>query len=111
MLPKILLIISASSILVSCAGAPQKPNVELGVIDYPHGEVIVNMTDAKSFSKINSVEEAKYRAIARAVVASGGRVPLASYDRAIAFKPLEWEKVQNYLNSLTRYIQNNCSGN
>lgn len=105
MLQKILLIISASS-LFACAPLPAKPNVELGVIDYPSGEVIVNMTGAKSFDRIQSVPS--YAQVAKAIAASGNRVPLASYDRAIAFKPAYWQAVQDYMNSLVRYIQSHC---
>ena len=108
MLRKILPVILAAS-LSSCASLPKKPSVELGVIDYPSGEVIVNMTGGASLSKINSVPS--YHAVASAIVSGGNRVPLASYDRAIAFKPAYWSAVQNYMNALVVYIQNHCQGN
>lgn len=105
MQPKVLLIIF-SLLLASCASLPKKPNVELGVIDYPSGEVIVNMTGAPAMQRIQSVPS--YRTVANAIAASGNRVPLSTYDRAIAFKPAYWSEVQNYMNSLVRYINNHC---
>ncbi len=103
-LPRALLIIFLIS---GCASIPKAPSVELGVIDYPNGEVIVNMTGNKSLQAIKSVDMATYRAVARAILA-GGRVPLASYDRAICFKPTYWQAVQDYMNALVRYLQNHC---
>jgi len=79
------------------------------VIDYPNGEVIVNMTGGAGFQTMRSIPT--YRTVVSAIITDGHRVPLASYDRAIAFKPAYWTAVQNYMNSLVRYIQNNCSGN
>jgi hypothetical protein len=102
------------SLLSSCAlmpDAPPKPSVELGVIDYPAGQVVTNMTGGKSFKKIDSVETATYRNVMAAIVSGGKRVPLASYDRAICFKPDWWGAEQNYIHALERYIQNHCSGN
>lgn len=98
------------SLLVGCASLPQKPSVELGVIDYNADQVVVNQTGGKSMSRIDSVEKAGYRNVVQAVVDGGNRVPLASYDRAIAFKPDAWQTEVNYIHSLERYIQNHCSG-
>ncbi len=110
MLRSVLPILLAAS-LFSCAtimpGAPTKPNVELGIIDYPNSEVITNMTGARSFQKIQSVPS--YSAVVQAIVASGNRVPLASYHKAICFKPVYWQTTQNYINALVRYIQNHCA--
>ncbi len=93
----------------SCASAPQKPSVELGVIDYPNNQVIVNMTGNPAFKSIReSFTAPSYKSVITAVIASRNRVPLASYDRAICFKPTYWQAVQDYMNSLVRYIQNNC---
>lgn len=111
---KALLIILVNSFF-GCAvlspSAPKAPSVELGVIDYPASQVVVNMTGAKSFRGIDSVQGANYRAVVNAIVSTGKRVPLSTYDRAIAFKPTYWQAVQDYMNALTQFIQNHCSGN
>lgn len=92
--------------------APQKPSIELGVIDFAAGEVVVNMTANPSFKSIqHSTSAPSYREVFAAVVTNGNRVPLASYDKAVAFKPAQWTLVQNYMNALVRFIQNHCSGN
>lgn len=113
MLQKVLLIISVSS-LSACAilspSAPKAPSVELGVIDYTAGQVIVNKTGSRSFQNIDSIEAANYRSVVKAISEGGNRVPLSTYNRAIAFKPVYWTAVQNYMNELTTFIRNHCSG-
>ncbi len=94
--------------LTSCAGLPKAPSVELGVIDYPRGQVIVNMTGRSSFKNVDSIPAADYRSVVKAIVSGGNRVPLASYDRAISFKPAEWQKVQSYMDSLVQYVRAHC---
>lgn len=104
--------IICSLLLASCGGAPIKPSIELGVIDYPAGEVIVNMTGGKSMSRIDSVPKASYQNVVQAIVVTGNRVPLASYDHAITIKPDYWQIEVSYIHSLERYITNHCgSGN
>lgn len=107
MLQKILLAILVS-ILSACGHAPSPPNVELGVIDYPSNEVIVNMTGNTDLNQMKSLPS--YDHVVDQIVAKGNRVPLASYDRAIAFKSNYWKMVQDYIDSLERYIKNHCSG-
>lgn len=100
------LVIIFSACLCACASLPKKPSVELGVIDYPSDQVIVNMTGSAAMARISSVPS--YHTVAAAINSSGQRVPLADYDRAIAFKPVYWQAVQDYMNSLVRYINNHC---
>ena len=102
------LLITLALISSSCAGLPQKPNVELGVIDYPSAQVITNMTGSKSFQKIQMPSDVTYKAVLQATVTDGARVPLSTYDRAICFKPNYWQAVQDYVNALNRYIENSC---
>lgn len=99
-----------SLLLASCGGAPVKPSVELGVIDYPRNQVIENMTGGQSFKRIDSVEKATARNVTAAVFTGGSRVPLESYDKAICFRPDWWNVEVNYVHSLERYIQNHCGG-
>lgn len=98
----------AISTLVACGGAPVKPSVEIGVIDYPAGEVIENMTNGKSFAGINSIPKATSANVTRAVITGGRRVPLANYDHAIAFTPDWWDVEVQYVHSLEQYITNHC---
>ena len=99
MLLRVLLIILASS-LIGCAGSSiKKPVLELGVIDYPRNEMIVNMTDGSS---VKSAADLKYSVVVESIVFDGKRVPLSTYDKGICFTPPNWEKLQNYLNELER---------
>lgn len=95
-------------VLTSCGGAPVKPSVELGVIDYPANEVIENMTGGASFKKIDAIPKATAANITHAVVSTGNRVPLASYDKAICFRPDWWDVEVNYVHALERFITNHC---
>lgn len=105
-----LLLLTTFSLLASCAGAPVKPSVELGVIDYPSNEVIENMTGGASFRSINSIPKATAASVTRAVVSTGNRVPLSNYDKAICFQPDWWDVEVNYIHSLERYITAHCQG-
>jgi len=96
-------------LLTGCfAGAPVKPAVELGVIDYPAGQVIENMTNGKAFSKIDMVLKASAANVTRAVVSGGNRVPLANYDKAICFQPDWWNVEVSYIHALEQYVSNHC---
>lgn len=90
--------------LCACGSLPPKPNVELGIIDYPAGEVIVNQTQGDT---VKTASDLKYDKLSSFVMA-GKRVPLSYYDRAISFRPTMWEMVQNYIDSLERYILQGC---
>jgi len=96
--------------LTSCGGAPVKPSVELGVIDYPANQVIENMSGGASFKKIDAITKATAQNVTRAVVSTGNRVPLSSYDKAICFRPDWWDVEVNYIHSLERYISAHCGG-
>lgn len=83
---KILLAVSNLSLLMAC-NAPDKPEVLIGVVDYPREEVI----EGRSGSDIDPV-----------------RVPLSTYDKATCFKPDQWELVQNYIHEMEAYIRGGC---
>ncbi len=96
--------------LYSCAGAPIKPSVEVGVIDYTANQVIENMSGGASFKHIDAIPKATAENITRAIVVTGNRVPLANYDKAICFTPDWWNVEVQYIHSLERYITAHCSG-
>jgi hypothetical protein len=101
--------ITCSLLLTACGGAPIKPSVDLGVIDYPRAQVIENQTGGASISKINTFDKASHANVVKAIATGGQRVPLSTYDRAICFKPDSWNVEIAYVHSLERYISNHCS--
>lgn len=96
-------------ILTSCGGLPIKPQVTLGVIDFPAGQVIENTTNGQKMKNVDSFEKATARKITSAIIFDGNRVPLSSYDKAICLTPDWWNVEVNYIHSLERYISNHCS--
>lgn len=83
---------------------PEKPTVELGVIDYPRNEVITEIAGPE----VKSSEDLKYEKIkANASV----RKPLSSYDKAVCFVPDAWVPVQTYMHLLENYIKTSCTCN
>lgn len=105
---EILALLYCLEFLTSCGGAPVKPAVEIGVIDYPAGQVTENMTNGQAFQKIDAIEKATSKNVTAAIIAGGNRVPLASYDKAIALRPDWWDVFINYVHALERYVQNHC---
>jgi len=76
---------------------PSKPQVEVGIIDYPVNQVVTNLTG----EEIKSTKELKYEEISKKINGSGSvRKPLKDYDRAVCFLPDYWEMVQNYIDLL-----------
>jgi hypothetical protein len=105
---KTCLIVLIASLASSCAGLPipEKPKVEVGIIDYPRNEVITNQIDSR---KIKSKKQLRYAVMRKNMLASKFiRKPLADYDKAISFKPAAWEQLQNYLDKLEDYARNRC---
>lgn len=74
-----------SLILQNCATTPpERPVLEGGILDIPREEVIVG-----TFG-LPGVE----------------RKPIGTYDKAVCYRPSEWEKKVNYDNALRRYADN-----
>ena len=80
------ILILFSFVCLSGCLAPKKPNVELCNIDYPSDEGICGMTEGGEVY----------------------RIELSDLDRGTAFSPEEWEKVKNYIDELTAYIERGC---
>lgn len=76
-----------SLLLLGCASIPDKPNVEMGDLDVPAGEVITRL----SLGTERSV-----------------RKPLLEYDKATCFKPHAWEIEKAYIKLLENFA-NVCS--
>lgn len=71
---------------------PQKPVVEVGIIDAETFEVISGISGQGSNT-------------------STIRVPLINYDKATSFKTKEWVKYRNYVKEMEAYatmLENNC---
>jgi hypothetical protein len=75
-----------------CKSAPIKPVVTVCIIDYPRLEAICGETNRPELIEIEAVR----------------RIPLSEMDRATAFTPAEWEKIQRYIHRLEDYAEENC---
>lgn len=102
-------ILIASSLLASCANMPkpEKPKLEMGIIDAPSLEVITNKIN---MDKVSSVKQLTYSKLSANLKASKYvRVPIMDYDKAVALKPRPWEQLQNYLDKVEDYLKNHCN--
>lgn len=87
--------------LVGCANLPEKPTLELCLIDYPRQEVICGLT--------NKIETAEYQEVVDKIMAAQVyRQPLSYVDRGVSLRPPEWEKLENYRKALERYAREKC---
>lgn len=86
---------------------PQKPVLTLCVVDYPANQAICGET---SFKTINSLREFSYNNVILEILNSPvvRRESLESLDKAVAFRPAEWEKSENYREQTEDYIKNYC---
>lgn len=78
--------------LLGCKAMPVKPVVTVCVIDYPRSEAICGETKNPDLLVLEEVR----------------RIPLSMMDRATAFTPSEWEKVQVYVHRLEDYANEAC---
>lgn len=96
-------LVSSSLILSACCHTgtlPDKPVVEVGVIDYPRDEVSVNMTGGNQIK----AQDLKYEVLLQHTL-QGQRKPLSEYHKAVCFQPQYWEMVQNYIDDLEREVK------
>lgn len=97
MLLKILPVTFSLLLLSGCNSMPEKPTVELCVIDYPSMEGICVTTTKDT--------QAREVALQSLISMAQRRVPLAQMDRSVCFAPVEWEKVQNYIDKLEEALR------
>lgn len=77
------IIVACSFLLLSgCASIPEKPVVEVGVIDYPRLEIMIGLSDGSDLIR---------------------HIPLSNYDKATCFRPESWEAMRVYLKLLEEY--------
>lgn len=74
------------SLLTGCVTPPPKPVVEICVLDAPALEGICGMVDSNV----------------------SHREPIGALDKLIGFRPVEWEKVQNYIDQMEDYVRHQC---
>jgi hypothetical protein len=77
----------AFSLLAGCVTPPAKPLVSPCLLDIPDGEAFC--------APISDVDK-------------GAWEPIGGLDRATAFKPKDWEKVQNYIDAMENYVKTQC---
>lgn len=102
-------IMGISLALYGCGAlpVPEKPKLEMGIIDFPRGQVITNKLD---MTKVTSAKQLHYKPLTTSLKSGKfKRVPLSEYDRAISFKPSAWEQQQNYIDKLEDYARNRCN--
>jgi hypothetical protein len=101
-------IFSVVLLLSGCGHVPEKPVVEVGIIDYPRSEIITNKTGPE----VKSTEDLKYSNLTEKAQSTGSvRKPLSTYDKSVCFLPDEWTKVQIYMHLMEDYLTKYCSGN
>jgi hypothetical protein len=76
---------------------PDKPIVEICVIDYPSSEGICTTT-----TKDMAAREVALQSL---IAMAQRRVPLSQMDKSVCFAPPEWEKVQNYIDRLEEALR------
>lgn len=80
------LLVLAGGMTAGCITPPEKPVVLMCSINYPQDAAICGNTDSEE--SVN--------------------LPLRDLDRATAFKPADWEKIQNYVSLMEEYVKNQC---
>jgi hypothetical protein len=101
---RLAVLLVTSSIIIGCGTLPEKPVIEICLIDYPRAEVICGLTDSNSLQNA-SYEEIRTKAMQASDVV---RKPLIYVDKAVALIPAEWEKIENYRKALERYAREQC---
>lgn len=74
-----------SSLLVGCGGLPEKPQINLCIIDYASQQMSCTTTGANPVST---------------------RIALASADKYTCVSPDDWKAIQDYMNALVQDITN-----
>lgn len=87
---RLALLLICSGALIGCGGVPQRPDLDVCVLNVPASICICQVKHANGVTDTQRHE------------------PLAFCDKATAFTPKEWEKVQNYLDALVQYAKNHC---
>lgn len=87
MLPLKPLAVTSSLFLAACVSPPVKPVVDLCQLDVPAQEGVCGPTEGSDPLR---------------------RVPVAELDRATCFAPVEWEKVQVYIDLMEKYVREQC---
>lgn len=103
-----IILISTSLSLSSCKtlpGAPDKPNVEICIINYPKGTAYCGMT---SKLDIQSAKDLKYDVILTANYVNGYEKPIDQLDKSICQNPENWKLTQDYIDRLENYIGHQC---
>lgn len=101
---RLMTLLIIGELLVACAGAPQKPQLTICIVDWPRQEAICGETSSHLTTK--EIYEAKSPLD---ILANTYRVPLSQMDKGTVLTPLNWEKAQSYIHLLEDYVQNRCS--
>lgn len=88
---------------------PDKPKIEMGVIDASDKNNVQVISNKLNTQKVVSEDQLNYKALVKALIESKFvRKPVAEYDKAIVIPPKSWEALENYRNKLEDYARNRC---
>ena len=102
---KTLLATLSSSLLVSCANVPDKPDVHICTIDIPRSQLICAPT-----RQLTKLEQAEGRRLRQYILTNDGvvKLPLLSADKYISMSPDDWQKVSAYMKELRQIVIQQC---
>lgn len=106
-LKKLLTISLVTFSLSACKTAPTKPQVQLCVIDTKSQKCFCSITNTE---KLKTADDLTYKATMD-LIASGAMAdeyPIDYCHKAIAFRPVNWAILQDYVHDLENYIKYQC---
>lgn len=90
----------------ACIALPEKPDVELCILDVQNREASCGTTNGSEFK---SADEATYNRLWGMLMRSSAvRQPIEYIDHGVCLRPSQWGVLQKYTHSLEIFIQTRC---
>ena len=90
---------------IGCTGAPEKPQLELCIIDYANSVAQCGLTSKKFYSTLKGRE---YAQIKNTLNKDVEEKPLSYLHKAIALTPDNYKLLKDYIDALNTYITEEC---